>query len=187
MARERERLNVSVGPDTKEEWKSAVDESPEYSSISQLIRKSVAAELSDDDTDTAAPNTTPSARAEAATADDVGEVREDTREILQRLTELQSDIQPVLSAVQQQETADIDALANEIYAELPRSQAAAEDAHAGENDATGDPAELADRLGASELEVRQAITELRDAMPGTLGALPGVSQSGDDYYYIKGR
>jgi hypothetical protein len=44
---DRKRVNVTVSPAQKEKWDDAVAESPEYSSLSGLIRTAVAHELSD--------------------------------------------------------------------------------------------------------------------------------------------
>jgi len=71
---EKERVNLTVHPDTKAEWDRTVKESTEYSSLSDLIRTSVTHELLEE------PNaaTAPDGRETPQTADHTDEIKEMT-------------------------------------------------------------------------------------------------------------
>ncbi|WP_435118013.1 hypothetical protein [Halolamina sp. C58] len=93
------RVNLTVNPETKAEWDNAAEQSTEYSSLSDLIRKSVAHELSD--TPTVAPRTaegheTQQAEAVPEAFEDVPDTLENIESALtafdERLTEIEKEV-----------------------------------------------------------------------------------------------
>lgn len=137
---ERERVAVMVAPDTKETWQTAVKQSTEYSSLSDLIRRSVTHELSDG-----------SAPASPTGESAIGaEALEDLTESLRRIETKIETLDSRVSGLEG-ETAKSDAalIKNKIFTALNGSD-------------EGKTAErLADEIGFPEEEVTEQLQNLR--------------------------
>ncbi|WP_224333760.1 hypothetical protein [Haloprofundus halobius] len=140
---DRKRVNLTVSPAQKQKWDDAVAESPEYSSLSALIRTAVAHELSDDDgTDTEAvgPRT-----AEANT-----EALEKVTDTLARMeSTLNSLDQRVGNLEQEVNASEKTNLKNEIFKALPPSESISDE-------------EVAERIDRDIQDVANALSRLSD-------------------------
>ena len=165
---ERTQINFQVTDDVKERWDAAVEERADYDSLSHLLRVAVEHELAGGGGGSGGP----AAAVDGAVGDRLDELLDESRETNRRLDRIQSDLAPVLDAVETSETADFADLMNRIFQELPRGRGRAEVLAASmdhdRDEPTGNPAELADRLGVAEREVSKAVQQLREDMPGVV-------------------
>jgi len=172
---QRTQVNIQVEPETKEKWKEAA-EGPEYGSVSALVRRAVAREIAPERSHTDA---TTDARAGAENrsgdlSESIGDVHSDVREILTHIGSIEEDLQPVLTALEKSENQDMTELMNQVFSSLPRSKAGSPELQ----EESGDPAIIADELGVPEREVRTAIDQLREDMPGVIA----YSESLEEYF-----
>jgi DNA-binding transcriptional regulator GbsR (MarR family) len=117
---EKERVNLMVHPETKAEWDSAVDESTEYSSLSDLIRQSVAHELSDSPDAATAPNGREREQPEQTEAQT--EILEQLTDTLANVENTVSELDDRLANVEQEVTATGQTdLKNKIFDSLPKA------------------------------------------------------------------
>ncbi|MFD1598934.1 hypothetical protein [Halobellus rarus] len=140
---ERKRVNLTVSPAQKEKWDAAVSDSPEYSSLSDLIRTSVAHELSD--SNGGSPKEVGSSNAGANT-----EALEAITETLTRMESTLNSLDARVNSLEQEVNASEKTnLKNEIFKVLPPS---------------GDIAdtEVAERINRDEKEVRNALSRLAE-------------------------
>ncbi|GAB3684438.1 hypothetical protein GCM10028857_13420 [Salinarchaeum chitinilyticum] len=166
---ERVQINLLVNEEQKAEWEDYVEESREYSSLSQLIRSGVEAEINRDSEST--PSSSP------ALSTDIQELKED-------LDRVRKDVRWLRE--QEQDEVDISDLAQTLYDGLeplpePTSEIdVPEDADPQQHrrqvaavqviDPSGPDGErspqttraLADRLGADESRIEDAIEHLED-------------------------
>jgi hypothetical protein len=113
---DRERVNLVVAPEQKERWDNAVEESPEYSSLSDLIRRSVAHELSDE----SGAATTPQEPPQPAQIEAHAETLEEVTDTLTRMENTLTDLEGRLTNVEREVTAAARAdLKNEVFDALP--------------------------------------------------------------------
>jgi len=140
---ERKRVNLTVSPAQKQKWDKAAEESPEYSSTSDLIRTAVAHELSDE------------------SGEDTGEVSSRTAEAnteaLEKVTDTLARMESTLNSLdervgsleQEVNASEKTNLKNEIFKVLPPS---------------GDIAdvEVAERINRDEKEVINTLSRLSE-------------------------
>jgi DNA-binding transcriptional regulator GbsR (MarR family) len=116
---EKKRVNLTVNPETKAEWDSAVEDSTEYSSLSGLIRQSVAHELSGSPSAATAQqgrDTEQVAQTEANT-----EILEQVTDTLNSMETTLSNLDERLTNVEQEVTATAQAdLRNKVFDSLPK-------------------------------------------------------------------
>lgn len=159
---DRKRVNLTVSPAQKEKWTDAVSESPEYSSLSGLIRTAVAHELSDsggEDTGEVGPRT-----AEANT------------EALEKVTDTLSRMESTLNSLDQRVSGlekEINAsektnLRNEIFKVLPPSGNMADK-------------EIAERINRDTAEVANELSRLAE-QTGMVERVGTPDKGGPTYY-----
>ncbi|WP_257298337.1 hypothetical protein [Haloarchaeobius sp. FL176] len=159
---DRKRVNLTVSPAQKERWDDAVAESPEYSSLSDLIRTSVAHELADEageDTGEVSPRT-----AEANT-----EALEKVTDSLARMESTLSSLDERIGSLEQEVNASEKTnLKNEIFKVLPPSGN------------IGD-VEVAQRINRDEKEVINTLSRLAD-QTGMVERVGKPEHDGPTYY-----
>lgn len=104
---DRTRINLVVSPDKKERWEDYIDKSPEYNTMADLIRTSVAHEIAD------RPNSGPSEELSiqlAEVVDGLDEVTDRLINIDKRLRNLEN---------QSIRDPDLDQLTGELFSHLP--------------------------------------------------------------------
>lgn len=151
---EKKRVNLTVNPKTKAEWDSAVEDSTEYSSLSDLIRQSVAHELSDSQGAATAQQgrgTEQTAQPEAHT-----EILEQVTDTLDGIETTLSNLDDRLTNVEQEVTATAQAdLRNKVFNSLPKYDS--DDGTDGKS--AGD---VAEEIGEDRERVYETIQKLED-------------------------
>jgi len=149
---EKKRVNLTVNPETKAEWDSAVEDSTEYSSLSDLIRQSVAHELSDSPGAATAQqgrDTEQVAQPEANT-----EILEQVTDTLDSMETTLSNLDDRLTNVEQEVTATAQAdLRNKVFDSLPKVES--DDGPDGKS-----AEEIAQEIGADRDRVSDTLTKL---------------------------
>jgi len=159
---ERKRVNLTVSPTQKQKWDDAVAESPEYSSLSDLIRTSVAHELSDNDGED--PGEVSSRTAEANT-----EALEKVTDTLTRMESTLSSLDERVGSLEQEINASEKTnLKNEIFKTLP---------HSGSISST----EVAERINRDEKEVINTLSRLAE-QTGMVERVGSPIDDGPAYY-----
>lgn len=143
---------LRVPESKKEEWEQIVSESPEYDSVSHLIRLAVQKEITGE-----------SDRRESATNDDTG----DTSEVLSELQRLQGGFERIEREIdalkrEQEPQYDLDKILLEVLPEQP--DGTRDDAMSDSGPEPGDvgmpPQEVADRIGGDLDEISGALGRL---------------------------
>jgi len=152
------RVNLTVNPETKAEWKSAADESPEYKNLSHLIRLAVAHELSNSQSAAHAPQgreTEQPAQTEAQT-----EALEQVTETLSNIENTLSDLDTRLTNVEKEVTATARAdLKNQVFDALPEYLTGADlDGNTSQNGKSAE--DIAEEIGADRDRVYNVIQQL---------------------------
>lgn len=151
---EKKRVNLTVNPETKAEWDNAVEASTEYSSLSDLIRQSVAHELSEPPNAAHAQQgreTEQTAQPEAHT-----EILEQVTETLDSMETTLSNLDDRLTNVEQEVTATAQAdLRNKVFDSLPRYDS--------DEETDGKSAEeIAEEIGEDRERVYETIQKLEE-------------------------
>jgi DNA-binding MarR family transcriptional regulator len=140
---DRKRVNLTVSPAQKEKWDTAVSESPEYSSLSGLIRTAVAHELSE------------------GSGEDTGEVSSRTAgantEALEKVTDTLTRMESTLNSLEERvgnleqevNATEKTNLKNEIFKVLPHSGSISS-------------VEVAKRINRDEKEVINTLSRLAE-------------------------
>lgn len=148
----KDRVNLTVNSETKAEWQNAVENSTEYSSLSDLIRTAVAHELSDLESAANAQRSRATAKSEdtEARADGLNEVTD----ALDSIETTLSGLDDRLTNVEQEVTATAQAeLRNQVFEALPKYNA--------EGEMDGMPAEgIAEEIDADRDRVSQVLIKL---------------------------
>jgi len=173
---DKKRVNLMVSPETKTEWDNAVEDSTEYSSLSDLVRKSVAHELSQPpgaaSRTAEGRETTQSEGTEAQM-----EAIEQITKTLGRMETTLSDLDSRLTNVEQEVTASARAdLKNEVFAALPEYDS--EDSPDGKS-----AAEIAEEVGSERERVSDVLTRLED-QTGAIRVT--ASEEGQQFYAREG-
>lgn len=144
---DKERVNLTVHPDTKSEWDKAANESTEYSSLSDLIRQSVAHELSESPDNAGTPQTNP----ETGQVGTSAEAMDNVSDALVRIEDTLSDLDERVSEIEKEmsSTARTE-LKNQVFNTLP------------EEPDTMSPEEIAKEIGADRERVAHILRELED-------------------------
>jgi Arc/MetJ-type ribon-helix-helix transcriptional regulator len=150
---DKKRVNLTVNPETKEEWDNAVEESTEYSSLSDLIRQSVAHELSEPLS--AAPRTAEGRETQqTAQAEAHMEALERVTDTLARMENTLTDLDERLTNVEQEVTASAQAdLKNQVFDALPEYQS--DDGPDGKS-----AEEIAEEIGADRERIGSILRQL---------------------------
>lgn len=151
---DRKRVNLTVSPETKDEWDSAVEDSTEYSSLSDLIRQSVAHELAEPPGAATAPE---GREAEASVQVEAHvEALEEVTETLANMESTLSNLDNRLTNVEQEVTATAQAdLKNQVFGSLPKADS--------EGGVDGKSAEdIAGEIGAERGRVSNVLTQLEE-------------------------
>ncbi|WP_336358422.1 hypothetical protein [Haloarcula sp. CGMCC 1.6347] len=151
---EKKRVNLTVNPETKAEWDSAVNDSTEYSSLSDLIRQSVAHELSDSPGAAHAPDGRETEQVAQPEADT--EILEQVTDTLDSMESTLSNLDNRLSNVEQEVTATAQAdLRNKVFDSLPK--------HDSDDGPDGKSAEeIAEEIGADRDKVSNLLIKLEN-------------------------
>lgn len=116
---EKKRVNLTVNPETKAEWDGAVEESTEYSSLSDLIRQSVAHELSDSPGAATAKQSRD--KEQVAQPEAHTKILEQVTDTLNSMENTLSNLDQRLTNVEQEVTATAQAdLRNKVFNSLPK-------------------------------------------------------------------
>ena len=121
---DKDRVNLTVHPEKKAEWKDAVEESTEYSSVSDLIRQSVQHELEGSPgATTAGAATAPAGReVEPAQTEAQTEMLKQLTDTLANIENTVSDLDDRLTNVEREVTATEQTdLKNKIFDSLPKA------------------------------------------------------------------
>ncbi|WP_246986537.1 hypothetical protein [Halorientalis marina] len=114
---DRKRVNLTVDPETKNDWKQAVEDSDTFRSLSELIRHAVNNEISDD---TQATQTAVEAE-ESDTGAVQAEALNQVLDALEGLNDTVSDLDDRLTNVEKEVTAEAKAdLKNRVFDCLPK-------------------------------------------------------------------
>lgn len=144
-----ERVNLTVSPEQKERWETAVEESPEYSSLADLIRQSVEYELADSTGAATAPQGPPQP-AETAQTEAHAEALEQVTDTLARMESTLSELDDRLTSVEQEVTAPARTdLKNKVFDALPE-------------DENVSAKQVADDIGADRERVSSVLTQLEE-------------------------
>ena len=169
------RVNLVVDNAQKERWDSAVKDSTEYSSLSHLIRQSVARELSDSQNAATAQNgrdTPTPAQPEAHT-----EILEQVTGTLDSMETTLSDLDKRLTNVEKEVTATARAeLKNQVFGALPEYDS--EDSPDGKS-----AGEIAEEVGSDRDRVSNVLGRLEEQT----GAVRVVmNEEGKQFYAREG-
>lgn len=170
------RVNLVVSKGQKERWDSAKENSPEYSSLSDLIRQSVAHELSQPpgaaSRTAKGRETTQPAETEAQT-----EAIEQITKTLSRMETTLSDLDSRLTNVEQEVTATARAeLKNEVFDALPEYES--EDSPDGKS---------ADQIAEEVNSERDRVSEVLTRLEEQTGAIRvTASEEGRQFYAREG-
>jgi len=165
---EKDRVNLTVNPETKAEWDSAVEDSTEYSSLSDLIRQSVAHELSD--SPGAAPRTADGRETEQVAQPNANtEILEQVTGTLDSMETTLSNLDDRLTNLEQEVTATAQAdLKNQVFESLPKTQS--------DDGPDGKSAEdIAQEIGADRDRVSNTLIKLEEqtGVVKTVGSING--------------
>jgi Arc/MetJ-type ribon-helix-helix transcriptional regulator len=151
---EKKRVNLTVNPETKAEWDNAVEESTEYSSLSDLIRQSVAHELSD--SRGAATAQQGRATEETTNPEANTEILEQVTSTLDGMETTLSNLDDRLTNVEQEVTATAHAdLRNAVFNSLPKY-----DSDDGPDGKSAE--EIAEEIGENKERVFETIQKLEE-------------------------
>jgi len=144
-------VNLRVGESQKEEWENYVENSSMYTSLSDLIRKSVEKEISEETEET------------QQGVEAIGEVQAELKSLSEGIEQLQKDV----NWLRGREEHDVEELANELFGILPEVRADGSDKSARQMGtiAGGDPHTvdaLADKLNTTPARVEEAIEFLKE-------------------------
>lgn len=140
---DRKRVNLTVSPAQKERWDNAVAESPEYSSLSGLIRLSVEHELSEDDGNDTEGVGTRNAEANTEALETVTNTLARIESTLDSLDERVGSLEKEVNASEQTN------LKNEIFKTLPHSGSIS-------------GVEVAERINRDEKQVINTLSQLAE-------------------------
>jgi hypothetical protein len=108
---DRKQINIKIKSDRVEQWEETVENNPEYSSMTDLIRQSVSKEIagdSDSPTDSASPEV----------GKDMAEMKENMSELQQTVSMLTDSVSSMRNQLRNQNPSDKH-LRGEIFAALP--------------------------------------------------------------------
>lgn len=175
---ERPQVNVALDPEVKSEWEDYVEDHPEYSYVSHLVRAAVGKEIRGQ-------------YSESGSGAD-GERLSDMESALLNIQSTLEGMDDRLSGVEQtieQPSEDIQELSNEVFGILPTEpELTREQQSALEEDTpvvvdgtvqTGLIGDIADHLNEGRIYVRQAIEELQENT-SLIGTIP---VDGETRYY----
>jgi Arc/MetJ-type ribon-helix-helix transcriptional regulator len=180
---ERKQVNVRVPGHVKSQWDEAIDDDslPEYNSLSDLVRLSVQRELVGEHQGFEDRFTSGGSNDEQ-----LNELLDTSRETNRLLNELSRDVQTVRREVTTDD--ELTDLMGEVYQLLPEGPESEKDV-IGEVDDLANPTsaelsraygkvgDMADALDTTEQRVEQAISQLKEDMPGM------IRSAGEGRYY----
>ncbi|SDX75122.1 hypothetical protein [Halopenitus persicus] len=159
---ERKRVNLTVSPAQKEKWDDAVAESPEYSSLSGLIRTAVTHELSDENGGDAGEVSSRTAEANTEALDKVTDTLTRLESSINNLDERIGSLEKEVNASEKTN------LKNEIFKVLPHSGSISS-------------VEVAERINRDEKEVINTLSKLADKT-GMVERVGSPINDGPTYY-----
>ena len=196
MGRNRsEQVAVWLTPETKAEWARYVEESPEHSSLSSMIRTLVAREINTESGGSERPNPRGEAVDVGSTdltpiMDRLDEIDESIARVDQRTTAFDKDLASIRENFEASTSEDIEELAMRVFDELPKSVAKAESLAAAPpedgrdpDEPTGNPGELSERFNVPVSRINEAIERLEEDMPGLIDSTSGGTDSRYGHYY----
>jgi Arc/MetJ-type ribon-helix-helix transcriptional regulator len=163
---DKKRVNLTVNPETKAEWDEAVEESAEYSSLSDLIRQSVAHELAGQPR-----GATPTQKREkAAEADAYAEALAEVTDTLGEMQDTLTNLDERMTDIEREVTASAKAdLKNQVFEALPEAPDNAS------------PAQIADELGEDPERVANVLRQLEEQT----GMVEVAGSPDDEQYFSK--
>lgn len=152
---EKKRVNLRIDPETKSEWESHVDDSPEVNSLSQLIRLAMARHIA---TESGAKSVQDQPTTVAFDSE--------TKEAINRIERKVEDVADGVGSVQSQleaeyEFADPKQVVNSLLPEVPASRTQGPDI--GEVGMTAE--EIAGKIGADTADVRATLDDVEELSP----------------------
>lgn len=159
----REPIHLRVGADTKEEWKEAVEENGEYSSMADLIRTAVAHELGD--------AYGPHGGGSGGEVADTGEITTKVERLVDKVEEFDETLSHATESMYSS-GAGRDEISTAVFSELPEDEGSAKSA-----------GEIAQQLGLEKAEVAGALERLRHETNLVHRVPAQVSGRADPTYY----
>ena len=152
-------VKVAVEPEKKDRWEEAVSDTPNVGTLSGLVRLAVEQHIGG--------NGHGADGASEEVAENLSELVEQNRQVINRLDGLEVRLSTVEQAVQQDP--DVQALANDVFAVLPTKEQVEDDGlpdqlpeeHGGPTANSGTVEDIAALVDASELKVQQALDKLQ--------------------------
>lgn len=171
-------VGAQVPPDQKERWEEYAEEN--HRTISHLIRLAVEQEIRDGE-----ETTSDSPEGSGQLEQRIGELETNFEQVEQALFDLKDEISVIRQEVQN--NPEIQELASDVFAILPTSPDEVQfetytdgARRPGDSTTTGHPADIADRLDVTEIDVQQALRYLRRNT-----AQVHEMQEGDRTHYYK--
>jgi len=154
---DKKRVNLTVSPETKDEWENAVETSTEYGSLSGLIRQSVAHELNESQVAAHAPQGRETQQTEAQT-----EALDAVTDTLNNIETTLSDLDDRLTNVEKEVTATAQAdLKQQVFDALPEYKTGS-DISADETQEGKSADDIAEELGTDRSRVYSVIMQLQE-------------------------
>jgi len=174
---EKSRFNMVVPEKQKERWEQYVEENPDVTSLSQLVRQAVEAEIAQSNTSHVAGGSDEVAR------ERLSELLGDTKKIRSGIENIEDRLYHVEQEVR--DNPEISELAADLFEILP-SRDQIEDYHKGgqpgKNElGAGTMSEFADRLGKDESRVERALEKLQNE----IALVYTTNEFGDETRYYK--
>ncbi|ELY84999.1 hypothetical protein [Natrinema altunense] len=174
---EKSRFNMVIPEKQKERWEEYVEENPDVTSLSQLVRQAVESEIAQGN----APNL--SGGSDEVARERLSELLEDTKKIRSGIENIEDRLYHVEQEVR--DNPEISELAADLFEILP-SREDIEDYHKGrqpgQNEVgAGTVDEFAERLGTAEPRIERALEKLQNE----IALVYTTSEFGDETRYYK--
>lgn len=152
---EKVRVNLRIQSDTKADWESYADDSPEVNSLSQLIRLAMTQYIATESGSTQTPERTEVAELDSETKTAVNRIERKLDELGLSVNTIQSELEG------DSEFGDPKQIVNAVLPTVPKSKT--QGPEIGEVGMTA--SELAGKIGADTSDVASTLNELEDASP----------------------
>lgn len=183
----REQINIAVEPDTKSEWKEAVEETGRYTTLTQLIRQSVENELTRIGFKEGVDADIPGQDSQQVDVDFSG-IEAELSELKEELMGVSQKVERINLATDAQQDTELMELASTLHDELPRIEATedlSEESPTESGAWEGQPWRLAQDVDASEYDVTRALALLEQQMSRVKSTTVIVDGSPHNVYYVE--
>lgn len=170
---EKTTVAFRVDPAVKEKWEEA-SESPEYDSLSHLIRLSVQKEITSDETESSGSQTADSSGFDSETIQSVTRIE-------RVVSDIQKEVDALSQEKQSEELFDLKQVLLELLPIAPETYQPLKSEDSEIREAKSSPQKIADRIGADVESVRDALTQLEENTAQVRSAMH--KPSGNTYYW----